>query len=119
MRAAYRNDEDGARLLLDALLDAHRAATSSIPERIRLTHARRLARSMAGIAAMGCAGAIALVGVVAILTSRQIHSWFGSGAERWPSGRGELTLSLLCSWLVVAGAYVAGRLLSPIWLRRE
>jgi hypothetical protein len=115
MRVAYRNDEDVARVHLESLLEQHRVEADSIPAAVRLIHARRLSRSMAGVAAIISAVVIALLAIHG-LVSGQVRV-FGNSNEPSILGPGGLTIGLLAAWLVVAAAYAAGRLLAEARLR--
>jgi hypothetical protein len=112
MTTAYRDDLIAARLERDALLERHREELASVPVDLGRIHARRVARTVAGKAAVG---SVIVLGMVAI------HILVASIMDPIRPNRldGRLTVVLLSAWVVVAAAYAAGRLLGGLAFRRE
>ncbi|MGK3992085.1 hypothetical protein [Sorangium sp. So ce1024] len=106
MKATYRNDEDVARYHIESLLARHQERVEAIQERLGRVYVHRVARSLAGQAALG--GAV-LVAMAAAATSRSLLGVLDEGAA---------TATLLAAWAMVALAYVTGRRLAVRRLQR-
>ncbi|WP_437686143.1 hypothetical protein [Sorangium sp. So ce176] len=106
MRATYRNDEDVARLHIESLLARHRERVEAIQGRLGRIYVRRVARSLAGQAALG--GAV----LVVVAAAAAAESVLGILRE------GVATAALLGAWAMAALAYAAGRKLAAGRLRR-
>lgn len=112
MTTAYRDDLLAARIERDALLERRSDELACVPVDLGDIHARRVARTAAGKAAVGSVIVLGMVAVHVLVIS------IADPMQR-PRLDGRLTVVLLSAWVVVAAAYAAGRLLGARAFRRE
>jgi hypothetical protein len=112
MRATYRDENEGLRLQIDALLERYREQSDGLAEPLRLLYVRRSARMLAGKVATFGIGLLALLAAFNmiwtesfVLSRKPEHTLFAAG-------RGGLSLLLLALLVTVLVAYQAGRLLA-------
>jgi hypothetical protein len=103
MKALYRDDDFGARLHYDELLQQRERQLDQLDGPVARVYERRLGRAAAGAA--GIAGASALVAASVAV-----------GADLMEKD-GALSKILLGSWLVAGAAYLAGRLVAKHRIR--
>ena len=106
MKALYRDDDLGARLHYEDLLQQREREMDQLGGPVARLYERRLGRAAAGAA--GIAGAAALVASSVAVVARK--------AMEEPKD-GNLTEILFGSWLVAGAAYLAGRLVAKHRIR--